>query len=944
MCVFDSAAKLRAAARTALLSLVLVGGSCLSFANVPNPGSRHPLLTHVVPQTAQGQPVRAAGRLDGARTLNLVIHLPSRDPDGLSAFLRDLQDPRSANYHQYLSVAEFTDRFGTSQSDYDQVVAWANSNGLKVTHTSANRHLVDVTATVDAINQALGISMQAYQPVGTGGKSTLFAPNTEPTLALPVPVLSISGLDNFNPPQRRLQRGSPVANATGSGPGGSFLPSDMRAAYYGSGPLTGAGQTVAVFSFDGYLRNDVSLFYSLLHITNPGTPVTDIPVNGYSGVCDAADGSQLTTCDDGEQVLDIVNAIGMAPGISEVLFYEGQSGPDILNQIATDNLAKIISCSWGSTDLGGDDVLFQEFQAQGQTYVNATGDSGSYNANSWLPPSLNPLILQVGGTRLTTASAGGAYTSETGWPDAGGGFYAPAGYSIPDYQQLTGVVTAANHASSTLRNDPDVSAEANFDNPTVSNGSLETGFGGTSFAAPRWSGFIALINEQSVASNDTTAGFINPSLYAIGTGANYATNFHDVTRGNNGFAATAGFDLVTGWGSPNGATLINTLAPSASGFVMAAYPSMPSVVRGLSATSSIKVSTPNGFSGSVTLSASGLPSGVTASFNPAVINPGASSALTLSATAGATVGVSTVTITGTSGAKQRSVDLQLTVGDSPSAVLPRNPFEITTQPNAKSVEAFGIGNAAGSVPLAYTIAAFASSDGSCTGAVSWLTTQAVGSTVRADDTQNLNFYVHPGSLAVGTYNAELCLTLNDPERIFHDGFDGPKADLVVPVVLNVVAGPVNGAYTINQPVENDQAGSALDLATGSYHTWNAFLLDNINLYNDAGNGLAAYWYNDVVPSSFSNLVGGVYDSTSAGYKVLQSGDVVGPSSTFNNTVADMTNFDAGVDGSIGIAFLNSQTNTLNYGWIHVTTTAPNGFPAQVLEYQFDTTGAAVTIP
>ena len=946
---FNNTAPRRAAARTALFSLLVAGGSCLSFANGSNPGTRHPLLSQVVPQTAQGQQVRPTGRLDGSRTLDLVIHLPSGDPDGLTAFLQELQDQGSANYHKYLSVAEFTERFGPAQSDYDAVVVWANANGLTVTHTSVNRHIIDVTATVEAIDQALDISMQSYQLVDAGGKSTLFAPNTEPSVALSVPILKISGLDNFNPPQSRLKRdGTPVANATGSGPGGNFLPSDMRAAYYGSGPLTGAGQTIAVFSFDGYKRNDVSLFYSLLGIASPpNVPVTDIPVNGYSGVCDAADGSELTTCDDGEQVLDITNSIGMAPGASEVLFYEGQSGPDILNQIATDNLAKVISCSWGSTDLGGDDVLFQEFQAQGQTYVNATGDSGTYSASSWLPPSLNPLILQVGGTRLTTAGAGGAYTSETGWPDAGGGFYAPAGYSIPDYQQLTGVVTVANHASSTLRNDPDVSAEANFDNPTVSNGALEKNVGGTSYAAPRWAGFVALINEQSMANDDTTAGFVNPSLYAIGTGANYTSNFHDVLTGNNGIAATAGYDLVTGWGSPNGQTLINTLVPplAGTGFVVAAYPSMPSVVRGAGATSAVTISTPNGFTGNVTLSADNLPSGVTASFSPAVATTSTPSTLTFSASAGATVGVSTVTITGTAGAVQRSVGLQLTVGDAPSPVVPRDPFEITTQPNAKTVEQFDIGDAAGSVPLDYTIAAFASSDGSCTGTVSWLTTQATGSTVQGGVTQHLNFYVHPGALAVGTYNAELCLTVKTvPDRIFGNGFESSNANLVVPVVLTIVAGPVAGAYTIDQPVEDDQAGSALDLATGSYHTWNAFLKDNINLYNDAGNGLAVYWYNDVITGVNKNKVGGVYDTVSAGYKVLQSGDVVGPTATFNRTVSDMTNFIGGVDGYIGIAFVNSQTNTLNYGWIHIVTSAPDGFPAQVLDYQFDSTGAAVTIP
>ena len=153
-------------------------------------------------------------------------------------------------------------------------------------------------------------------------------------------------------------------------------------------------------------------FVIAAQVTKPNQPVVWVV---------GADGSGLTPCDDGEQVLDIVNSIGMAPGVSEVLFYEGDNGADILNQIATDNLAKIISCSWGSGSLGGDDVLFQEFQAQGQTYVNATGDSGAYNAQAWLPPSLNPLVLQVGGTHLRTTGGGGPYASERGWSGSGGG-------------------------------------------------------------------------------------------------------------------------------------------------------------------------------------------------------------------------------------------------------------------------------------------------------------------------------------------------------------------------------------------------------------------------------------------------------------------------------------------------------------------------------------------
>ncbi|MFZ1982031.1 MAG: hypothetical protein WAU61_12040, partial [Smithella sp.] len=88
------------------------------------------------------------------------------------------------------------------------------------------------------------------------------------------------------------------------------------------------------------------------------------------------------------------------------------------------------------------------------------------------------------------------------------------------------------------------------------------GWGGTSFAAPRWAGYMALVNQQSVAHGHSTLGFLNPTIYAIGLGTSYNSNFHDITSGSNGtYSAQKGYDLVTGWGSPNGTGLINTLAP-----------------------------------------------------------------------------------------------------------------------------------------------------------------------------------------------------------------------------------------------------------------------------------------------------------------------------------------------------------------------------------------------
>lgn len=909
-------------------------------------------LTHVPVAVANGTAKRIAP-LPLSQHLKLAINLPLRDEAGLRAFIGALYDPASPVYRKYLSVDAFTARFGPSESNYEAVASWATSQGFTITTRTSNRHILDVEGSVDVIDRALHVTMTSYR--NTAEARVFFAPDREPTVDVGVPLTMITGLDNFTLPKPRLKAKpayavGPVVRAGGSGPGGEFLPSDMRAAYYGTGPLTGAGQTVGIFSFDGYKSSDVALYFTHTGMTSD-VPVNNVLVNGFSGLCgDGGDG-----CDDGEQVLDIVNVMGMAPGITQILFYEGNSGPDILNRMATDNIAQVISCSWGSSDMGQvTDPIFEEFQAQGQTFANATGDDGSYDANAWLPPSLNPLILQVGGTDLTTATPGGPWQAETAWPDSGGGFYAPAGYSIPTWQQLAGVIDAANDGSTTLRNDPDVAAEGNFDNPTVSNGHFETGFGGTSFAAPRWAGFIALANQQSVANGGAVLGFVNPSLYNIGVGADYADNFHDIMAGSNGgFSAVAGYDLVTGWGSPNGTGLIATVSGSTStpGYVIAAYPLAVDMTPSSTAPTTVSVAAINGFSDTVDLSLSGLPTGVTAAFNPP--STSTTSTLTFTADPSAPIGTSAITVTGTSGSTTQTLSLSLLVGNAPAATIDASVDFPAVVPLGSQTHALTVANAANSIPLTFTAAAYASSDGSCTGDVAWLTLLVESGSVDGGDSAGLPVAVKPadGSLAPGDYHAEICIATNDASH----------ASVVVPVDVTVVPGPQgdtifeagfengdtggggSGVFTfaVDMPVEDDQAGSALDLATGNYHTWNASDIDNINLYDD-GTGLQVYWYNDVLPPSVRTHVGGV--ASGGSYTILQSGATIGPSSTFSNSISAMTNWWGGVDGYIGVKFYNSQTSALNYGYIHVTTSGPIGFPAEVLEYGFDNTGAAITIP
>ena len=208
--------------------------------------------------------------------------------------------------------------------------------------------------------------------------------------------------------------------------------------------------------------------------------------------------------------------------------------------------------------------------------------------------------------------------------------------------------------STIYRNRPDVSANANYSYYVCADqsGCTANQYGGTSFAAPLWAGYWALLNQQAVANSGRVLGFISPTIYSLVAGQSNTTDFHDITSGSNGYPAVKGYDLVTGWGSPNGANLINALtgAPT-SGFTVAASPTTVSVVQGSSGTSTTTTAVSGGLNSAIALSASGLPSGLTVSFRPSSIAaPGSgTSTLTITVRSGAKTGNSTITITGTGG-------------------------------------------------------------------------------------------------------------------------------------------------------------------------------------------------------------------------------------------------------------------------------------------------------
>lgn len=657
---------------TSLLTMVALV-SAASIVCLAQPQS---LLTHHVREATLNGQAQYVGPLPATQSMRLVLALPIRNQAALDNFLKEVYDPSSGSYRQFLTVEQFTARFGPSQQDYDEVIRFAETHGFTVVSTSRNRLNLDVTGSVAAVEEAFHVKMGNY--LLPSEDRTFYAPDREPTPDLSVRLWHISGLDNYSIPRPAIvhRDGLHSEATTGSGPGASFLGSDMRAAYYEGTALTGSGQSLGLLEYYGTDLTDLDTYYSNVHQTN-NVPITLLSTDGTSTSCVYSSG-----CDDTEQTLDMTQALGMAPGMSSLVMYVGSTDAAIFNAMATHNpLNAQLSSSWtwSPADPSTDNPYFEEFSAQGQNLFQAAGDSGKWTSSSEIYPADDVYITSVGGTDLDTSSAGGPWSSETAWVDGGGGI-SPDHFAIPSWQ--TAAANGCSACSKTYRNGPDVSANANFtfyvcaDQTTCT----ENEYGGTSFAAPMWAGYLALVNQQAVANGNHTVGFINPTLYTIGLSSNYDTDFHDITSGSNGYSATVGYDLATGWGSPNGSGLISALAGSSSGsgFSLSASPASVTVAQGNQGTSTITSTVTGGFDSAISLSASGQPTGVTVTFNPTSITGAGTSTMTISVASSTAPGTYPITVTGTSGSTRETTTVSLTVtGTSPNFTISASPTSIT---------------------------------------------------------------------------------------------------------------------------------------------------------------------------------------------------------------------------------------------------------------------------
>jgi len=599
------------------------------------------------------------GAVAASTTMHVTVTLQSQDPAGLDAFANEVSTPGSPQYRDYITPAEFAQRFGATPAAIQAVESSLQAHGLAPAPVSANSLSIPVTATAGQLSQAFSTSF-ARVALASGETAIINqqAPSVDPGIA--GDVQSVIGLNTLSTAKPLLVQSHaavpavrghvvtggpqpcPAASAEGTKDGG-FTADQIAAAYglsglYQSGD-EGAGQTVAILELEPYDPNDIAAFDACYGVN---TVPSNVTVDGGAGSGAGA----------GEAALDIENVIGLAPQ-AKIDVYEGPNsgnGPyDVMNAIISQRAAQVVTTSWGQCeDLEGfgqassENTLFQEAAAQGMTIVSASGDDGSEDCFPTPPtlqvddPASQPYVTGVGGTTLTANATTGARLGETAWNDgpsvgaSGGGI--SSFWPMPSYQKdaPSSLHVINSHSSGVMcstssgdcREVPDVSADGDPNTGYViywngSNTSVPPApqgwqvVGGTSAAAPAWAALIALANASAPCAG-APIGFANPALYHA-AGTVYSSDFNDVTSGNNDmtgefglYPAGSGYDMATGLGSPNGTALAQTLCTDA--ITLANPGSQRSTVR-TSLTLQIRAADTRG--AAVTYSATGLPSGLT---------------------------------------------------------------------------------------------------------------------------------------------------------------------------------------------------------------------------------------------------------------------------------------------------------------------------------------------
>ena len=642
------------------------------------------------------------GAVDGALAMEgmkLVFQLTPEQQFSLDTLLRQQLNPSSPNYHRWLTHEQYADRFGLGPGDVSRVADWLRQRGFTAIIPARSRTLISFNGSAEQVESAFHTQIHHYLVEGT----MHYANATEPTLpsAFRGVVMAIGGLNDFRPkPHSVVQNVYPRFTSDISGK--HFLaPDDFATIYdiqglYSSG-INGSLEAIAVMgqtdlSTDSNHNNqyDVQTFRSVSNL-----PPVDLQVILVPGQSDP--GSNNAEQDEANLDLEWSGAVARN---AKLIYVNSKNALFTSLQYAVDqDLAPVISISYGlceaqfsSTDIAALTATLQQANAQGQTVVASSGDSGpadcDYSSDPNNPvksathgyavdvPASFPYVTGMGGTEFSEGDATGAtqywsgtnnnnngsaisYIPEIVWNDTvtDGSLAATGGgvstlFIKPSWQTGTGVPTDGQ------RDVPDLALSSSADHDgylICSRSSCVNGYrksdqtltviGGTSTAAPTFAGVIALLVQQT----NNPLGNVNPFLYALAASSPNA--FHDITTGDNmvpctqgtkdcpangmiGYSAGPGYDLTTGLGSIDvGALAAAWSGPTNPDFRVTAQSASLAIISGTPMTDLLTITGLAGFSSGVNLTCmvSSTLTTTSCSISPDSVTPGGTATLTVTA-------------------------------------------------------------------------------------------------------------------------------------------------------------------------------------------------------------------------------------------------------------------------------------------------------------------------
>ncbi len=578
----------------ALLALVAVGCAALLGASSSahaGSGATAKLSNDVVQNLTLAQ---LTGPVPAAQTVTVGVFLSNPNQAAEDAYAKQLYNPSSPNYGNYLDPDTFNAQFGVPAASFQAAESWLQGSGLTVTPIAGATDYMLASGSAAQVESAFGTPLNTY----TASGRSFYANTAAPTVPASLGISDVLGLNNWNKLSiPRVQATGATQTTTQTVPSGNVPQTgllsirDLWSIYDAPSTNMGNGQTMAIFGWGvtDPVIPDLRSFEAEWSL--PGVPIT---------VKHFGDTSTPDTSGDGateEWELDTQASTGMAPNVKSETLYFGHHNTDsdllaaFTGWVNDKNGPLQSSASFGECENVGNanavladgmevpgDKILEQGAVEGRTLFSSTGDTGSscpvlpestnglatqgYPGLEW--PSVSPWAVAVGGTDLSGDGGTPQHRfSETAWEYTGGGNSTsePAG----SYQQGVAstnclfdqngnpYVPVAGAAGPVCRSTPDVS---------IISGDVATGNGlsinddsgadsqgaGTSLSSPLWLGVWTRI--QAASTNPKGLGFANYPIYRLAQSSG-GRDFYDVTVGDNQpYPAKPGYDNTSGWGTP----------------------------------------------------------------------------------------------------------------------------------------------------------------------------------------------------------------------------------------------------------------------------------------------------------------------------------------------------------------------------------------------------------